>query len=775
MIGRSEKVMYPDIYFDPKFGKVYEDVESGKAIHIVVDSNNGTIENNVILREIPDKIDHEIYYDMTTPYGYGGPLITQLNGKKEKLLQDYSSFMRDFVKKNKIVSEFIRFHPIFSNHKDFETIYSVEQSGNTICTPISECDTFSLQFSKSAKKNIRKALKKGADIKVTESPESLESFKKIYFSTMGRNKATSYYYFGDSYFEKLINYYKKNLLLIEIFYENKVIAAGLYFIYNGIVQTHLSGTLTEYLWLSPAYLIRYAGTVWAEENHMKFIHHGGGTSNSKEDSLYQFKKRFSKEEDLKFYIGKKVWNKDMYKSLVNKKGSNDSNFFPKYRAANTEVQNKLLILGGSKISTQIVNAAKKKNIYTVVTDWYPYEKSPAKQIADKYYNVSTTDIEGLLDIIHKEEINGILTGFTDSALVPYANICEAAGLPCYGSEELFNLFTNKDRYKKLCREFDVPVIEEYKVTYEQIEKKDLPDNIQFPLLVKPSDSSGGRGVAICKNLNELNDAYCKALEYSDSNTVLVERFLEGEEATVFFVFDKGRIYLSGIGNRHIKKNQGEDTIALPVGYTFSSHIIPDYINNIIPKIKKMFDHVKIKDGIMFVQCMVDGKECIIYDMGYRLTGSLEYILQEKICGYNPLDMLIDYAFTGHMLNKNIDKEIIKPVWSKYGYNISFLIKTDRQIKSIEGIQEILNYPKVVDAVLAHEEGETVPLTSKGTLKQICLRVFGYADNVEELKESMSSIYHLLTIKSLNDENIILEGLNVHDIDGKLVDLNERKK
>src|SRR5690606_19627066 len=112
--------------------------------------------------------------------------------------------------------------------------------------------------------------------------------------------------------------------------------------------------------------------------------------------------------------------------------------------------------GGSRISCEIVKMAQDMGIYTMVTDWYEIEKSPAKQIADKSFMTSTSDIDAMVKLIKEEKIDGVFTGFTDSVLPYYAEICEKVGLPCYGNKEQFEILTNKNAYKKLCRDFGVP-------------------------------------------------------------------------------------------------------------------------------------------------------------------------------------------------------------------------------------------------------------------------------------------------------------------------------
>lgn len=322
-----------DIYFEENYGKIYEKIENGEATIFKSHTKNGTITNQFIKREIPITIDKKTYYDIITPYGYGGPIINECLGNKKKLLNEYELEFTNYCMKNNIVSEFIRFHPIYQNALDFKEIYNATCIRKTLGTNLEKYDNpIQEEFSKSCRKNIRQALNKGISYRITEAPDNIDVFKKIYYSTMDRNNATKYYYFDDEYFDNILQYFKNNTILVEAIYEGKTIACGLYFIYNKIIHIHLSGTLTEYLYLSPAYILRYAITLWGKEHNYKYIHHGGGRSNTDGDSLYLFKKQFAKNTAFDFYIGKKIWNEEIYYKLCClSNGSKDDNFFPQYR------------------------------------------------------------------------------------------------------------------------------------------------------------------------------------------------------------------------------------------------------------------------------------------------------------------------------------------------------------------------------------------------------------------------------------------------------------
>ncbi|WP_338470960.1 peptidoglycan bridge formation glycyltransferase FemA/FemB family protein [Niallia sp. XMNu-256] len=329
VVGRNQ-----DIYFDENYGRLYEKVENGKSEVFHFQNELGEVKNQFIVRQIPIKIDSVTYYDIVTPNGYGGPVIIDcVDSKKNELVSQYFEAFSQYCEENDIVSEFIRFHPLVGNVNEFKGLYDVSCIRKTLGTNLKDYDDpIQSEFSKSCRKNIRKALNKGVNFEVTEKPTDIGEFKQIYYSTMDRNNATGYYYFDDDYFDIILNYFRENIIIVKAIYDGKTIAQGLYFVYGKNIHIHLSGTLSEYLHLSPAYILRYAVTLWGKENGYEMIHHGGGRSNSEEDGLYKFKKGFAKNTEFDFYIGKKIWNPSVYIELCEKVGTKSSlDYFPAYR------------------------------------------------------------------------------------------------------------------------------------------------------------------------------------------------------------------------------------------------------------------------------------------------------------------------------------------------------------------------------------------------------------------------------------------------------------
>lgn len=318
-----------DIYFAKNYGILYEEIEEGKCEVYEFEHALGTVRHLFIKRKIPVQLNGRSYYDVVTPYGYGGPIITKCDEEDRfQLVREFQTAFQQKCDNEGIVCEFVRFHPVFSNARDFKECYKTVYKRKTTGTNLHDFeDPVKSEFSKSCRRNIRKALAAGVEYKITVNPRDLRGFKEIYHSTMKRNDAASIYYFDDDYFSKCQEYFGEHLILSEAIYEGRVIGMGLSFAYGDIIHTHLSGTLADDHHLSPAYILQYAITLWGKENGKTLIHDGGGRTGDAADSLYLFKKQFGKNTEFDYYVGSKIWNGDIYNQLNGIVGLNSETCF----------------------------------------------------------------------------------------------------------------------------------------------------------------------------------------------------------------------------------------------------------------------------------------------------------------------------------------------------------------------------------------------------------------------------------------------------------------
>ena len=325
-------MLYPDIYFEPDYARLYE-AEDSKATEYRFESEHGLITHLFMKRSLPFQLaPGTAYYDLITPYGYGGPIIHHTTDK-QKLIAGFLEDFGRYAAENHIIAEFVRFHPLIGNGVDFQDAYGSVYDRKTVGTNLTYDDVIGTEFSKHKRKDIRRSLKQpGVRYEVNEHPQSLDDFVDIYYSTMERDKASDFYFFPPEYFRRLLNAFPDHITTGKVFLDDQLIAMGLYFRYGRFLHAHLSGTKTEFLAYSPACILKYALALYGHEKGYEVIHYGGGTSNSPDNSLYKYKKEYGKNTEFDFYTARKIWNDEAYRQACQMSGADpDSDFFPAYR------------------------------------------------------------------------------------------------------------------------------------------------------------------------------------------------------------------------------------------------------------------------------------------------------------------------------------------------------------------------------------------------------------------------------------------------------------
>ena len=300
---------------------------SGQSLLLYFSSKKNSIALPVVLRPIADTE----YNDLTSVYGYAGPLSDQKN-PDEQAVRDFQEELLHFFELNKIVSTFARLHPLFSNQEFIlsglgEIMDTSQTVGIDLSLPEREQKR---QYSHSVKNHINRLKRKDILVKMEQTHEAIDIFVDIYKENMKRVNASEMYFFSNDYFYRFMEELPSSLFLA--YYEDKAISGSLFTRCNGIVQPHLSATRNDYLRWSPLKLVWDCIRKDAIAKNDKCLHLGGGVGGA-DDSLFRFKAQFS---DLRFSF--KTWryihNKEAYAQLISGKYENripQSSYFPLYR------------------------------------------------------------------------------------------------------------------------------------------------------------------------------------------------------------------------------------------------------------------------------------------------------------------------------------------------------------------------------------------------------------------------------------------------------------
>ena len=167
---------------------------------------------------------------------------------------------------------------------------------------------------------------------------------------------------------------------------------------------------------------------------------------------------------------------------------------------------RLMILGSSKYFENLVITAKKMGIYTIVCDGF--KNSPAKRVCDEAIDIDIFDLEKLKMLAIEKKIDGVISGFSDILIKPYTYIANELGLPCVITNDQLESVTNKEVMKGIFKENNINSIE-YCIL-NSINELDKLSGLKYPLVIKPLDSSGSKGIYFVDNELELKNNFDNA-------------------------------------------------------------------------------------------------------------------------------------------------------------------------------------------------------------------------------------------------------------------------
>ena len=190
-----------------------------------------------------------------------------------------------------------------------------------------------------------------------------------------------------------------------------------------------------------------------------------------------------------------------------------------------EQQKKLLILGGSRYILPVIKIAHKLGCYVITCDYLP--DNIAHKYSDEYANVSIIDKDAVLDKARELKIDGIMSFACDPGVETAAYVAEKLGLPNCGPYESVRILQNKGLFRKFLSDngFNVPIAKSYHSIDDAINDVDL---FNWPVIVKPTDSAGSKGVKKVLNKDDLKSSIENALKFSHCNEFIIEDFLEKE-------------------------------------------------------------------------------------------------------------------------------------------------------------------------------------------------------------------------------------------------------
>lgn len=283
---------------------------------------------------------------------------------------------------------------------------------------------------------------------------------------------------------------------------------------------------------------------------------------------------------------------------------------------------KILLLGGSAQQLVAIKTAKELGYYTVVCDYLP--DNPGQYEADKFYGISTTDIEAVYRVAKDEQVDGVLAYASDPAALPAAIVAERLGLPTNPAKSV-EILGLKYPWRQFLRDndFACPKVYSFHPNTSIHDIKEKTADFTFPVVVKPTDSSGSKGVTMLENYDNIDKAVSWADSYSRNKILIIEEYIQRGYPYVIggdiFVWD-GKIVLYG------EMECLRDTVKsplIPIGEKNPASLNEKQKNRIHDELQRIIKALDIRFGELNIEILLDKSDNVHFlELGPRAGGNM---------------------------------------------------------------------------------------------------------------------------------------------------------
>lgn len=289
-------------------------------------------------------------------------------------------------------------------------------------------------------------------------------------------------------------------------------------------------------------------------------------------------------------------------------------------------QKKIMLLGGIHYLLPVIKAAHEQGFYVITADYLP--DNIAHKYSDEYVNVSITDKEAVLKAAQEHQIDGIISFGVDPGVVAAAYVQEQMGLPSMGPYESVVILQNKDLFRAFLQEhgFNCPKSKGYNTIDEALSDTDW---LTWPMIVKPTDSAGSKGVTRVDGISEYEAAIKYAFEKSIKGHIIVEQYLDKvgcSSDTDSFLLNGKFVFMSFNAQRF---DADAANPYAPCAYTWPS-TFPEAEQELHDELQRLMDLLHMNTCVFNIETRVadDGQpyimECTPRGGGNRLCEMLRY-------------------------------------------------------------------------------------------------------------------------------------------------------
>lgn len=417
------------------------------------------------------------------------------------------------------------------------------------------------------------------------------------------------------------------------------------------------------------------------------------------------------------------------------------------------MKDSIMILGGANLHCKLVEAAHQMGKETVVVD--NIKNSPAKLISDYSYDIDVREVDRLVDLCRCKGVNAVISAYLDFCQPFYQRICDMLGVPCFGTYEQFQIFTDKKKFKQICQKLGIKTILGYEESDLQME-----DMVEYPVYIKPSVGQGSKGQSVCYTREDADRAIEEAKKVSGNGEVVIEKYMGNREILqiTYLVIDGEPKLIRTADQVNGSAKHGLDHVAIagvsPSVYTEL------FLEKEDRKVRELIKHVGIKNGPVFMQGFVYEGEILFFDQGLRFPGTEISRVYKKVMGMDFMQAMVEFAFTGNFssVKEMVNKETVY-LNDHIMLNFFPFIRKGK-IKSIVSKEKLLGIEGVEHVTYRHGVGDIVGDTKDVNQRIAEINICG--NSKEEVNRALEQVCQELEVLDIYGNNMIVEGFGGSD-------------
>lgn len=417
---------------------------------------------------------------------------------------------------------------------------------------------------------------------------------------------------------------------------------------------------------------------------------------------------------------------------------------------------KLMILGGSNCQLHALKRARERGIATVLIDYTP--EPPGKEYADRHIAVSTFDDAACVEAARKEQVDGVLAVGTDQPVLTASRVAAALSLPSPLSAEEAYAVTNKRRMKEVYRAHGIRTPEYLYLTKDKrffdADGREVSCHLRTPLVIKPLDSQGQRGVFKASSVEEVLRFLPETLSFSREESCLVEEYIESDEITVSGWVKEGRLIPLTIVDR---LHYPDDVhIGVCTGHRYPSVHIGQK-EEIVKLCEAVTDAFALREGPFYFQ-ILRARDGLLFanEIACRIGGAFEDITIPQLTGFDILDAATDLALGESAQEEGAASGITsaKKDWEISGVRcfVALFFCRPGTIADITPKEEILSLPGVADCGYNFKAGDVIGRMRNATARFGHAVIFGAEDTIAQ---RVNQVYGTLCVQTTEKENLLL--------------------